>query len=76
VLVGLAHPQHHRQQHPLAGVGEPPRDQDALLGTVRADAEKDGVDEQRREVNLIEVAAMRRREALASSAQREATNGR
>ena len=27
VLVGLAHPQHHRQQHPLAVLGEPPRDQ-------------------------------------------------
>jgi hypothetical protein len=63
--VRLAHPEHHRQQHPLAVFGEPPRDEDALLGPVRADGEKGGVQEQRRQVDLVEIPAPERRKALA-----------
>ena len=37
--MGLAHPEHHGQEHALAGLGEPPRDQDALLRDVTADGE-------------------------------------
>jgi hypothetical protein len=32
LVVGLTHPEHHREQHPLAGLGESPGDQDVLLG--------------------------------------------
>jgi hypothetical protein len=31
VLVGLPHPERHRQQHAFAGFGEPPGDQHAFL---------------------------------------------
>jgi hypothetical protein len=65
VLVGLAHPQHHRQQHALAGLGEAPGDQHALFRAVGADREKDRVQKQRRELDVVEVAAPERREALA-----------
>jgi hypothetical protein len=44
VLVGLAHPQHHRQKHAFSGIGEPPRHEHALLGPVGADREKDRVE--------------------------------
>jgi hypothetical protein len=63
--VRLAHPQHHRQQHPLAGLGEAPGDQDALLGPVAVEREKDRVEEQRRQLDVVEAAAPERRKALA-----------
>jgi hypothetical protein len=58
--VRLAHPQHHRQQHPLAVFGKAPRDRRALLRPVAADSEKGGVEEERRQVDLVEVAAPER----------------
>jgi hypothetical protein len=64
-LVRFAHPQHHLKQHALALLGESPGDQDALLGPVGTDGEKDRVEEQRREVDVVEVAALERLEALA-----------
>ena len=66
--MGLAHPQHHRQEHPLAGGGEAPGDQDALLGPVATDGEERGVQKQRRQVDLVEVAALERLEAFAQLA--------
>jgi hypothetical protein len=63
--VGLAHPEHHRQQDALAGLGEAPGDQDALLGPVGANREKDRVQEQRGQVNVVEIAAPERVKALA-----------
>src|SRR3954465_1539675 len=50
---------------PLAGLGEAPGDQHALLGPVAADRQKNGVDEQRCDVDVVEVAALERFEALA-----------
>jgi hypothetical protein len=55
--VRLAHPEHHLNQHALALLGEAPGDQHALLGPVRADREKDGVREQRRDLDAVEAAA-------------------
>jgi hypothetical protein len=66
--VRLAHPQHHRHQHPFAVFGEAPGDQHALLGPVAADSEEGGVHEQRREVEVVEVAAPERGKALAQFA--------
>jgi hypothetical protein len=66
--VRLAHPEHHRQKDTLAGLGEAPCDQDAFLGPVVADSEKGGVHEQRRQVEVVEVAAPERRKALAQLA--------
>jgi hypothetical protein len=63
--LGLAHPEHHRKQHALALLGESPGDQHALLGPVRADREEDRVEEQRRELDRVEVAALELLEALA-----------
>jgi hypothetical protein len=62
--VRLAHPQHHRQQHALALLAEAPGDEHALLGPVRTDREEDRVQEQRRHLDVIEVAALERLEAL------------
>ena len=64
VLVRFAHPEHHRQQHALALLGEAPGDQHALLGPVRADAEEDRVQKQCRELDLVEVAARELLKAL------------
>jgi hypothetical protein len=63
--VRLAHPEHHRQQHTLAFFGKAPGDQHALLGPVGADREKDRVQEQRRHLDVVEVAALERLKALA-----------
>jgi hypothetical protein len=52
-LVRLAHPQHHREQHALALLGEAPGHQHALLGPVLADREEDHVEEQRRQLDLV-----------------------
>ena len=65
VLIGLAHPQHHRQQHAFAGVGEPPGDQHALLGPARSHGQEGRVEEQRDEPDLVEIAALERRKAFA-----------
>ena len=65
VLVGLAHPEHYRQKDALAGLGEAPRDQDALLGPVAANREKDRVQEQRGQLDVVEIAAPERVKALA-----------
>ena len=65
VLVRLAHPEHHREQHALALFGESPGDQHALLGPVGPDREEDRVEEQCRELDLVEVAAPKLLEALA-----------
>jgi hypothetical protein len=65
VLVGLAHPEHHRQQDALAGLAEAPRDQDPLLGPVAANGEKDRIQEQRGQVDVVEIAAPELLEALA-----------
>jgi hypothetical protein len=62
--VRLAHPEHHREQHPLALLGEAPGDEDALLGPVGADRQEDRVEEQRRQLDLVEVAALELLEAL------------
>jgi hypothetical protein len=43
VLVRFAHPEHHREQHALALLGESPGDQHALLGPVGPDREEDCV---------------------------------
>jgi hypothetical protein len=64
-----SHPQHHRQQHPLALLGEARRHQHALLGPVGPDGEEDGVEEQRRHLDVVEVAALELLEALRSSVQ-------
>jgi hypothetical protein len=64
VLVRLAHPQHHRKQHPLALLGEAPGHQDTLFGAVRADGEEDRVEEQRRQLDPIEVASLELLESL------------
>src|SRR4029450_12711948 len=64
VLVRLAHAQHHREQYALALLGEAPSDQHALLGPVRADREEDRVEEQRRQLDVVEVAALEPLEAL------------
>jgi hypothetical protein len=61
----LAHPQHHRHQHALALLGEPPRDQHALLGPLAADSQKGGVEQQRRQLDVVEVAAPELLKALA-----------
>jgi hypothetical protein len=65
VLVGLAHPQHHRQEHAFSLLGEAPRDEDALLGAVGADGQEDRVQEQRRQLDGVEIAAPELLEALA-----------
>jgi hypothetical protein len=65
VLGGLAHPEHHRQRHALALLGKPPGDQHALLGPVVADRDKRGVEEQRHQPDVVEVATRERRVALA-----------
>jgi hypothetical protein len=62
--VRLAHPQHHREQHPLALLGKAPGDQHALLGPVGPDREEDRVAEQRRQPDVVEVAAPQLLEAL------------
>ena len=43
ILIGLAHPEHHRQQDPLALLGESPGHQHSLLGPVGADRQEDRV---------------------------------
>jgi hypothetical protein len=63
--VRFAHPEHHLKQHALALLGESPGDQHALLGPVGADREKDGVQEQRRDFDVVEVAALELLKALA-----------
>jgi hypothetical protein len=65
VLVRLAHPEHHREQHPFALLGKAPGDQHALLGARRPDRQEDRVQEQRRQLDVVEVAAPERLEALA-----------
>jgi hypothetical protein len=44
VLVGFAHPQHHRQEHPLALIGESQATSTPSLGPLRADREKDRIE--------------------------------
>jgi len=65
VLVGLAHAEHHRQQRALAGFGESPGDQHALLGPVGSHRQVGRVEEQRHQVEVVEVAAFERLIALA-----------
>src|SRR5215216_7964958 len=65
VLVRFAHPEHHLKQHALAFLGEAPGDEHALLRPVGAHREEDGVEEERREADLVERAALERLEALA-----------
>jgi hypothetical protein len=62
--VRLAHPEHHLKQHPLALLGEAPGHQHALLGPVRADRQEDRVEEQRRQLDVVEGAALELLEAL------------
>jgi hypothetical protein len=66
--VRLAHPEHHGEQHTLALLGEAPGHQHALLGSVRADRQERGVQEQRRDLDVVEVAAPERLKALAQLA--------
>ena len=61
----LAHPSITDSSTRSPPVGEPPRDQDALLGPIGVHAEKDRVDEQRRDVDVVEGATLKRGEALA-----------
>jgi hypothetical protein len=65
VLVRFAHREHHREQHAFALLGEAPGHQHALLGPLGADGEKDRVEEQRRQPDVVEVAALELLEALA-----------
>jgi hypothetical protein len=44
--------------------GEAPGDQDAFLGAVAADGEEGGVEEQRHQLDVVEVAALELLEAL------------
>jgi hypothetical protein len=53
-----------RQQDTLARFGEAPAHQHALLGPVRAYGEKDRVEKQRRQLDVVEVAAVELLEAL------------
>ena len=55
VLEGLAHPEHHCQQHTLASFGEPPGNLDALLGPVRPHREERRIKEQRDELYVVQV---------------------
>ena len=64
VLEGLAHPQREGQQHPVAVLGEPPRDQHALLGPIRAHGDERRIEEQRDQPDLIEVTTPEPLEAL------------
>src|SRR4051812_35009844 len=68
VFVSLAHPQHHRQEHALARFGEAPGDQHALLGPARTHGEEGGVEKERRELDVVEVAALEGFKALAQLA--------
>jgi hypothetical protein len=68
VLVRFAHPQHHRQQDALAVLGEAPGGQHALLRPVWADGEKTGVQEQRRQLDVVQIAAPELLKALAQLA--------
>jgi hypothetical protein len=63
--VRFAHPEHHREQHALAILGEAPGDQHALLGPVGTDGEERGIEEQRRQADVVEVAAPELLKALA-----------
>ena len=64
VLVRFAHAEHHREQHPLAGFGEALGHRHALLGPLGADREVGRVEEQRHQLNAVEVAALERLEAF------------
>jgi hypothetical protein len=68
VLVRFAHPEHHAEQHPLARFGNAPADRHALLGPVRADGEKDHVQEQRRESSFIVLSGLEGTYAVALTA--------
>ena len=57
-------------QHPLALFAKAPGDQHALLGPVRADRQEDRVEEQCRELDLVEVAALELLEALPGALSR------
>jgi hypothetical protein len=69
VLIGLAHPQHHRQQHAFAGVGKAPGDQHALLRAARPHGQERRIEEQRDEPDLVEIAALKRWKRSRSSEQ-------
>ena len=57
VRVRLAHPERHRQKHPLARFGEPPGHEHALLGPVRTHRQEHRVEEQRHDLDVVEVTA-------------------
>jgi hypothetical protein len=63
--VRFAHPQHHLKHDALALLGESPGDQHALLGPLAADRQEHRVQEQRRQLDLVEVAALELLKALA-----------
>ena len=63
--MGLAHPEHHGQEHALALFGEAPGDKHALLGPIGANRQEDRVQEQRGQVDVVEVAALEGLKALA-----------
>jgi hypothetical protein len=63
--VRFAHAEHYREQHALALLGKAPGDQHSFLGPVRADREEDRVEEQRRQLDVVEVAALELLEPLA-----------
>ena len=64
VLVGLTHPEHHRQQHALAVFGESPGHQHALLGPAGTNGDEGGVEEQRHQPDVVQIPALERLKAL------------
>jgi hypothetical protein len=64
VLEGLAHPERHGEQHPLAVLGEPPSDLDAFLGSVGPHGDEGGIEEQGGQADVVEVTTLERFKAL------------
>jgi hypothetical protein len=64
VLLGLAHPQPHRNQLSRTGLGDSPGTDHALLRSARADRQLDRVEEQHDQVDVVERAATERLEPL------------
>ncbi len=64
VLVGLAHPEHHREQHALAAFGESPGNEDALLGPTATHGDERGIEEHGHQPGVIDASALERLKAL------------